>query len=108
MRKKGPKAEELQKAKTYLCGLYPLRLETNESLGGAIADTWVNGLGDDYLQRYRSRVMEVPLPRAAALSARWFLPEDGRTIAVVGKAEEVVPQLEGLGAIERWKVADLG
>lgn len=108
MRKRGPKRAELDKAKVYLCGLYPLRLETNESLAGAVADVRMNGLGDDYLQRYRSRVMEVPHGRAAELAERWFLPEDGRTIAVVGRADEVVPQLKGLGAIERWKVSDLG
>lgn len=109
MRRDGPRRPELAKAKQYLCGLYPLRLETNESLAGAIADTRVNGLGDDYLQRYRSRVMDVSLERAAELAARWFLPDEGRTLAVVGRAEQVVPQLEGLGVpIERWKPADLG
>jgi zinc protease len=108
MQRKGPRPSELAKAKQYLCGLYPLRLETNESLAGAMADVRVNGLGDDYLQQYRGRVMAATPARAAELAARWFLPEDGRTIAVVGRAEQVIPQLEGLGAIERWKAADLG
>jgi len=108
MRAKGPRPAELEKAKTYLCGLYPLRLETNESLAGAVADIRVNGLGDDYLARYRSRVMEVTAARAAELAGRWFLPEDGRALAVVGRADRVVPQLEALGPVEVWKVADLG
>jgi len=108
MRAKGPRPSELEKAKTYLCGLYPLRLETNESLAGAIADIRLNGLGDDYLARYRSRVMEVSTAKAAELAARWFLPEDGRVIAVVGRARSVVPQLESLGPVEVWKIADLG
>jgi len=108
MRRRGPRPPEMEKARAYLCGLYPMRLETNESLAGAIADVRVNGLGDDYLQRYRGRVVEVSREKAAELAARWFLPEEGRAVVVVGRAEQVIPQMEALGTVEVWKVADLG
>lgn len=107
MRRKGPTPAELAKAQTYLCGLFPLRLEANEQIAGGILDMRVNELGDDWLSRYRGRVMAVTREKAAEVAARWFLPDGGRTIALVGRAEEVVKQVEGLGEIQVWKAADL-
>src|SRR5262249_55718396 len=38
MRRKGPTAEELDAAKKYLAGLFPLRFETNEAVAAALAE----------------------------------------------------------------------
>jgi zinc protease len=107
MRKKGPTPAELSKARTYLCGLFPLRLEANEPLAGGILDMRIHALGDDWLSRYRGRVMAVSPGEASELAARWFLPEGDQTIALVGRAEEVARQARGLGEIQVWKAADL-
>jgi zinc protease len=107
MQRKGPTSAELAKAQTYLCGLFPLRLETNEQLAGGILDMRIHDLGDDWLSSYRGRVRAVTPEKAAELAARWFLPEGDRTIALVGQAEEVARQAKGLGEVDVWKAADL-
>ena len=107
LRKKGLRASELEKAKTYLCGLFPLRIETNEALAAGFADLRLNALGNDWIERYRERVQAVTQAEALRLAREHFLPRPP-AIAIVGKASEVAPQLEGLGEIVQIKVADVG
>lgn len=55
----GPTAEELEAAKRYLNGSFPLRVDSNQDLKGQIATIGFFGLGSDYLDRYRERVSAV-------------------------------------------------
>ena len=106
MRKKGPKAVELESAKRYISGLYPARLETNESVAAAIAETRLYGLGDDWVSRYRERVKAVTRKQALE-AARTWLPESDPAFVIVGNAEKVKSQLKGLGTIDVRPVSEL-
>lgn len=106
MKAKGPTPRELETAKRYLAGLYPLRLETNESVAAAIAETRLYGLGDDWVSLYRQRVSEVTRPRASEV-ARRYLPAENPAVVVVGNAAKVRKQLKGLGPIEVRSIADV-
>lgn len=107
LRAKGISEKELAKAKTYLCGLYPLRLETNESIAGGISDIRLSRLAPDWVERYRDLVQAVTR-EAAGAAAKKHLLRDPPVIVVVGKADEVAPQLKGLQPLQQLKVADLG
>ncbi len=107
LRAKGITAQELDKAQTYLCGLYPLRLETNESIAAGIADIRLSGLPADWVQTYRDKVQAVTRAQAGA-AAKEHLLADPPAIVVVGKADEVAPLLRGLLPITVKKVSDLG
>ncbi len=106
MKAKGPTPRELETAKRYLAGLYPLRLETNESVAAAIAETRLYGLGEDWVTLYRERVSQVARPRAAEV-ARRYLPAEEPAVVVVGNAAKVKKQLKGLGPIEVRSVAEV-
>lgn len=106
LRKKGLTAQELERTKTYLSGLYPLRTETNESIAAGLGEARLYGLGDDWIARFRDRIHEVSLANANRAAAKYFLAE-GTTIVVVGRAAEVTEQLEGLGSLRTWKVSEL-
>jgi zinc protease len=106
MREKGPTAAELSRAQTYMAGLYPLRLETNESVAGALAETRLYSLGDDWVAKYRERVRAVTRAEAASAARKW-LPADDPAMVVVAKAAEVEAQLRAWGSVEVRPLADL-
>lgn len=103
---KGLTPRELGTAKTYVAGLYPLRLETNEAVAGALSEIWLYGLGEDWVERYRSRVAEIDSAKVKAVAQK-YLGLEKPLIVVVGKAAEVVPQLKSLGPVKVMKVSEL-
>ena len=92
----GPTREEIEAATSYLAGVFPLRLETTGQIASRIAEMTVYDLPDDYYRTYRDRVREVTAAAAARSARRHIRPAELCTV-VVGDADEVVPQLEGLG-----------
>jgi len=92
----GPTRAELEAAKTYLGGLYPLKFETNDAVAGAIADIRLYHLGDDWVERYRERLMAVTVEQAREVARKYLLAEPP-TLVLVGKAASVKRQLAGLG-----------
>jgi zinc protease len=88
MRSKGPKPAELASAQRYISGLYPARLETNESIAAAMADMALYGLPDDWVDQYRERVMSVTVADAAAAAAK-HLPDAEKVLVLVGNASQL-------------------
>jgi zinc protease len=82
------------KAKTYMRGQYPLRLETPDAIAMRLAEIEFNGLPQDELETYRSRVAAVT-PEIAGRAAKAHMPApDDVAITVVGKASEIKAPLE--------------
>lgn len=106
LRKKGLGAAELERTKTYLAGLYPLRTETNESMAMGLGEIRVYDLPADWMETYRERIHAVTPREASEAARRWMLPE-GPAIALVGRAEEISKQVKGLGDVEIWKPSEL-
>jgi len=91
----GPTRKEVEAATSYLAGVFPLRLETTGQIASRIAEMTVYDLPDDYYRSYRDRVGEVTVAHAARAARRHIRPAELCTV-VVGDADDVVPQLEGL------------
>ena len=64
----GPTDDEMEDAKGYLTGVFPVRLETNAGVAGQLLSAELYGLGLDYIERYPSIVRGVT--RAQAVTAR--------------------------------------
>ena len=92
----GPTRDEVAAATSYLAGVFPLRLETTGQIASRIAGMTVYELPGDYYRSYRDRVREVTVEHAARAARRHIRPAELCTV-VVGNADDVVPQLEGLG-----------
>ena len=92
----GPTRDEVAAATSYLAGVFPLRLETTGQIASRIAEMTVYDLPGDYYRSYRDRVREVTVGHAARAARRHVRPAELCTV-VVGNADDVVPQLEGLG-----------
>ena len=84
------------KAKTYLRGQFPLRLETPEAIAMRLAEIEFNALPADELETYRSRVAAVTPELASRMASVHMPPSDAVAITVVGKASEIRAPLEAM------------
>jgi zinc protease len=91
----GPTAEELEKARGFRSGLFAIGLQSLESVAGALADEKVFGLPPDSLATTLDRYAAVTLEQSRAAAKKYDAKD--WTLVVLGKAEAVKPQLEGLG-----------
>jgi zinc protease len=83
LRDKPVPADELAGSQSFLTGSMPLRLETNEGVGGSILNMERHGLGLDYLQRYTALVNAVTIGDIQRV-ARNYLHPDTYALAVAG------------------------
>ncbi len=88
--------EELDAARDYLVGVFPLRFETSAQVAGALAGLVVHGLPDDELDRYRPAVAAVTAADVLA-AARAHIDPGQASIAVVGDAAHVRDELVAAG-----------
>jgi zinc protease len=96
-----PDAKALAKAKAYLRGQFPLRVETPDALAARLAEIEFFDLPKDELSTYRSRVAAVTAAEAAAMAARWMPPPAHLAIVVVGPAASLRAPLEArYGAVQ--------
>jgi predicted Zn-dependent peptidase len=85
--------EELQDAKNFLTGVFPIRAETQEGLTNLIVQQQLYDLPADYLQTYRDNVNAVLL-EAVQRVANQYITTDKMAIVIVGDAEDVLRQAE--------------
>jgi predicted Zn-dependent peptidase len=106
-RKTPPDAKSLEKAKAYLRGQFPLRLESAEALAARLAELEFHGLPQDELTTYQQRVAAVSAADVAAVAARWMPGPEQVAIVVVGKAAELRGSLtEAFGTVETVPAAE--
>lgn len=89
--------EELQDAKNFLSGVFPIRAETQEGLTSLIVQQQIYDLPADYLQTYRDRVNEITIEDVASAANRYVLPAQ-MAIVIVGDAEEILAQAKEYAA----------
>ena len=96
--------EEFGKFISYSVGRFGLSLETSASVLSSLVDLEVHGLPTDSLDTYRSRIRALTLDEVRS-AAKTHLHPDRAAIVLLGPAEDLVPQMEGLGVeeIEVWQ-----
>ncbi len=83
--------EELTNAKSYLTGVFPIRIETQEGLLDQIVAMKMFGLPENYLRTYRDHVNDVTANDIQRV-AQEFVTPDRAAIVIVGDAGEVTQQ----------------
>jgi zinc protease len=91
-------AEDLDKARNFLAGSFPRRIESPEDLAAQILEVEFYGLGADYINQYAKRIGAVGVEAVKRAAAR-HLPLDDLAIVVVGPASELKKDLETLGPV---------
>ncbi|SDI86468.1 M16 family metallopeptidase [Lutimaribacter saemankumensis] len=90
MRDSGVTAEELQDAKTYLTGAYPLRFDGNGPIANIIVAMQMEGLPIDYIDTRNEKIEAVSLDDINRV-AQELLDPDRLTFVVVGQPEGLEP-----------------
>lgn len=90
--------QDIEAAKSYLIGSFPLRIETAGQIAGQVAQTELLGLPVDALIRYRERIAAVT-PEDLQRVARQYVRPDRATIVVVGDAAKVAKDLERVAPV---------
>lgn len=84
---------ELNDAKAFLTGVFPIRAETQEGLTSLIVSQKLYDLPNDYLQTYRDNVNAVTIEDVEKV-ARKYIEPDRMAIVIVGDGEEVLAQAQ--------------
>ena len=79
---------QVDDAKTYLTGAYPLRFDGNGTIANIIVGMQINGFPIDYAKTRNARVEAVTLADVNRVAKRLFRPQD-LAIVVVGKPDGV-------------------
>ncbi|HXT29509.1 MAG TPA: hypothetical protein VN716_09525, partial [Vicinamibacterales bacterium] len=97
---------ELEGAREYLTGSFPLTIETPSQIALQILNAVFFGLNLNELQTYRERVDAVTVDEVQRV-ARSYLHPDRLTVVLVGDASGFLKQLPGAG-FDKFEVIPLG
>ncbi len=86
LRDEGVTAQELENAKTYLTGAYPLRFDGNGTIASIAVGMQMDGLPTDYIVNRNDMVNAVTLDEINRVARDWLDPE-ALTFVVVGQPE---------------------
>lgn len=88
MATEGPTEEELDNAKSYLIGSYPLRFDTNAKIANQLLGILQDGLGKDYVEK-RNALIEAVTLEDVKRAARRILSTDNLITTVVGQPKNL-------------------
>lgn len=84
-------AQELADAKSYLTGIFPIQLETQDGLLVQLVRIQLNNLPADYLQTYRDKINAVTAADVQRVAQKYITP-DKIAVVIVGDAGEILKQ----------------
>ena len=99
MAREGVTEKELEEAKNYWRGSFPLQMETPAQVARRVLELELYGLPLEDLPLFPERVAGVRKEEVDELAAE-FIRADRAQIVILGKAEEMEPSLRGLGEVE--------
>lgn len=85
--------KEIADAKSYLTGVFPIRLETQEGLIDQLIQIKMFDLPSDHLSTYRDHVNAVTIEQIQDVANRHIKPDEA-AIVIVGDGRQIVDQVE--------------
>jgi len=85
--------KEIADAKSYLTGVFPVRLETQEGLIDQLVQIKMLNLPKDYLETYRDNVQAVTIEQIQRVAQAYVKP-DQAAIVIVGDGASVLDQIK--------------
>lgn len=85
--------KEIADAKSYLTGVFPIRLETQEGLVDQLVQIKMFGLPDNYLEIYRNQIQAVTIPQVQEVAMKYVRPDEA-AIVIVGDAAQIAEQVK--------------
>lgn len=91
-------AGDLQMARDYMVGSFPLTIETPQQIASQVARVKLLDLPADYLSEYRDRVAEVDATILQRVAQELIRP-DRAAVVVVGDANAILDKIEPFGPV---------
>jgi len=86
---------ELDDARNFLAGVFPLGLQTTDGVAGKLTSIASYGLPDDYYDHYRDQLLAVTAADVQDAAQRRLWP-DRAAVVIAGDAEKIRSELEAL------------
>jgi len=99
LKSNGVTKEELDSAKSYFVGHFPLSMETPAQIAAKIIDQEFYGLPEDYLDKYLDNIKAVSMEDIDRAIKRILDPENV-VITLVSRAEDIMEETKALGEVE--------
>ncbi len=96
MSESGPATQELEDAKTFLTGSYPLRFSSTGKIAGMLLGIQMDDLGIEYVNIRNNLIEAVTLDDVRRVAAELYRAED-LTVVVVGRPTQAAASPEGGG-----------
>jgi zinc protease len=87
MREQGVSESELNEAKDYLIGSFPLRFDTNRKVAAFLSQVEFYGLGLDYPERYPELIRKISREDVLRVAQRYLQPEKLITVVVADQSK---------------------
>jgi zinc protease len=97
---------QLQSARSYVLGQYPLGLETASQWASQLATLEFYGLDRSYIDDYGTALAGVQLDAARQAAAAVIPPSEQLTLVVIGKADAIREGLRKYGPVTEMKLSD--
>ena len=94
--------EELDSAKSYYVGHFPLSIETPAQIASKIIEQEFYGLPEDYLEKYLENIKAVSREDVNRAIER-FVDPDNLVIVLVSRVEDILKEAKTLGEVELRK-----
>lgn len=91
-------ATELDLAKSYLTGNFPLTIETPQQIAQQVAQARLLGQPNDHVQTWRTRLAAVTAADVQRVAKQYYNPENA-LVVVSGDANVLKPKLEKFGKV---------
>lgn len=98
MRTEAVPDSELNAAKGYLVGSFPLSIQTPQQIAGQVASVKLLGLGEDYLRTYRQQLDAVTAQQILN-ATKAFIKPDSAVIVVVGDGQAIYDKLAAIAPV---------
>ena len=85
--------EEISNAKSYLSGVFPIRIETQDGLTDQLVNIKMLDLPGDYLSNYRDQVNAVTIEQIQRMAQKYVTPNQA-AVVIVGDAAEITEQIK--------------
>jgi zinc protease len=102
----GARTRELEDAKRFFTGSFPLKLETPAQMASELLQLELYDISFDYLSSYREAIERVTLEKINSLASTYLVPAD-LILVVVGRAEEFMEPLRNWGEVEVVEYSDI-
>ncbi|HEX8905982.1 MAG TPA: pitrilysin family protein, partial [Longimicrobiaceae bacterium] len=95
MREAPVSGAELEDARNFLAGVFPLGLQTTDGVAGKLSTIATYGLPDDYYDHYRDGLLSVTAADVLDAAQRRLWP-DRASVVIAGDAEKIRGEMEAL------------